>query len=535
MSGLSPNRRRPARFSITALMFAGLVAGCASLTGAPVAEREAYSDQAAEKVFAAGYGSIAEKYIEPVAIDAIALDGMRGLSSLDPALTVELREDSIALVRSEKVEARFLIPADGGAGAWAALTVDVLAAGRKVSSELKAASAEKVYEAVFDGTLASLDPFSRYAGAEEARRNRAKRDGFGGIGIRFVIQKGAVRVTRIIESTPAEAIGMKVGDRIVSISGKPVEGMKSPDVIAALRGPTDSRVSLSVVRSGIADAISFDIVRAHIVSATIYAYLQDGIAVFRITSFNQGTARGLRAKIRELIQAAKEKPKGLVLDMRGNPGGLLKQSVRVADLFIAEGKISSTRGRHPESIQYFEAGSHDLTHGLPMVVLVDGKSASAAEIVAAALQDSGRAVVVGTSSFGKGTVQTVIRLPNDGEITLTWSRLFTPAGNLLHGLGVRPGVCTSGLSAGQGDLRSVLMADRIKTIAALSRWRRSSHDKLSARRELRISCPAERREDKMELNVARMILEDPALYAGVLGLAAGAANDNSQKAENRGP
>jgi carboxyl-terminal processing protease len=516
-------------------MFAGLLAGCASLTEAPVAELEAFSEQASEKVFAAGYGSITEKYIEPVAIDSIALDGMRGLASLDPALTVEQREDGIALVRSEEVQARFPIPAGGGANAWAALTIDVLAAGRKVSSELSAAPAEKIYEAVFDGALTGLDVFSRYAGAAEARRNRTKRDGFGGIGIRFVIQKGAVRVTRVIESTPAEAVGLEVGDRIVSIDGKPVEGIKSSGVIDALRGPTDSQVSLSVARSGFADPITFDIVRAHIVSATIYAHIQDGIAVFRITSFNQGTARGLRTKIRELLQEGPEKPKGLVLDMRGNPGGLLKQSVRVADIFITEGKISSTRGRHPESIQYFDAGNHDLTHGLPMVVLIDGKSASAAEIVAAALQDSGRAVIVGTSSFGKGTVQTVIRLPNDGEITLTWSRLLTPAGNILHGLGVRPGVCTSGLSAGQGDLRSVLLADRIKTIAALSRWRQSPHDKPEARRELRISCPAERRGDKTELDVARMILEDPALYAGVLGLAAGAANDNYQKAENRGP
>ena len=133
-----------------------------------------------------------------------------------------------------------------------------------------------------------------------------------------------------------------------------------------------------------------------------------------------------------------------MLDLRGNPGGLLKQSIKVADLLLTQGKIISTRGRHADSIHNYEAGGHDLAFGLPVLVLVDGKSASAAEIVAAALQDRDRAVVIGTSSFGKGSVQTVIRLPNDGEITLTWSKLVAPSGYLLHGLGVRPAICTSG-------------------------------------------------------------------------------------------
>ncbi len=539
MSGLSRCSRRLARFPVVFVVLAGLLAGCASLTGtltsdAPTSESKEYTSQAAKRIFTAGYGSITEKYIEPVDIKSIALNGIRGLGALDPALTVEERDGGIVLMRSDKIQARFTLPATRDVDAWAGLTADVMAAGRKVSDDLRSASAEKVYEAVFDGSLSDLDVFSRYAGAEEARRNRAKREGFGGIGIRFRIHKGAVRVTWVIKSTPARAAGMKVGDRIIRINGKSVEGMKSEDVISELRGPVDSQVSLTIARSGVANVMPFEIVRAHIDSTTVFARIEDGIAVFRISSFNRGTARSLREKIVELLRTRNEETKGLILDLRANPGGLLKQSVRVADLFLAEGKISSSRGRHPESIQFFDAGGHDITHGLPMVVLVDGKSASAAEIVAAALQDTGRAVVAGTTSFGKGTVQTVIRLPNDGEITLTWSRLFTPAGNVLHGLGVRPGVCTSGLSAGQRNLWSALMADRQKTIAALSRWRQSPHDKPEARRELRVSCPAERRGDKMELAVARMILEDPALYAGVLGLAAGAANDNYQKAENRG-
>ena len=187
-------------------------------------------------------------------------------------------------------------------------------------------------------------------------------------------------------------------------------------------------------------------------------------------------------------------PKGLVLDLRGNPGGLLKQSIEVADLFLTQGQIVRTHGRHPDSEQRYEAGGEDIAHGLPLVVLVDGKSASAAEIIAAALQDHGRAVVIGTSSFGKGTVQTVIRLPNDGEITLTWSRLVTPSGYVLHGLGVMPDIFTSGAA---GNVR-----------------------KEKQGRDLRAACPAERRRKALEIEVARRLLSDRALYGRALDLTA---------------
>ncbi|MBI2979125.1 MAG: hypothetical protein HYY38_09990, partial [Rhodospirillales bacterium] len=212
--------------------------------------------------------------------------------------------------------------------------------------------------------------------------------------------------------------------------------------------------------------------------------------------------------------------KGVILDLRGNPGGLLKQSVKVADLLLTQGQIISTRGRHADSIHYYEAGGRDLAFGMPVIVLVDGKSASAAEIVAAALQDRERAVVIGTSSFGKGSVQTVIRLPNDGEITLTWSRLYAPSGYLLHGLGVLPAICTSGVKE---DARSVIrarMAQRAKTEEALNAWRLSSAFDDAKRGKLRESCPSQRRQDDLEIEMARQLLGDQALYAEALRLSA---------------
>ena len=269
--------------------------------------------------------------------------------------------------------------------------------------------------------------------------------------------------------------------------------------------------------------LRIDIERAHIVPTTVYASYRDGLVILRVTGFNKGTASDLAEELRKARVALGASIRGVVLDLRGNPGGLLKQSVKVADLFLSEGQIVSTRGRHPNSLQYFEAGGSDLAQGLPIAVLVDGKSASAAEIVAAALQDQGRAVVIGTSSFGKGTVQTVIRLPNDGEITLTWSRLVTPSGYALHGLGVRPSVCTSGATGDAAAVIAQTLSERVKTAATLDAWRRVETHSMKERAAIRASCPAERRKNKFDLDLASALLVDRAQYARALDLVGGTA------------
>jgi carboxyl-terminal processing protease len=226
----------------------------------------------------------------------------------------------------------------------------------------------------------------------------------------------------------------------------------------------------------------------------------------------------MASKLKKAKKMLGAKIKGLVLDLRGNPGGLLKQSIRVADLFLAQGQIIKTRGRHPDSIQHYEASGPDLVTGAPLVVLVDGKSASAAEIVAAALQDRGRAVVIGTSSFGKGTVQTVIRLPNGGEITLTWSRLIAPSGYVLHGLGVMPAICTSGANGGQLGLIDQALMARMKTSTLMEAWRKVDLKNDSQRKGLRASCPAERRKKSVEVEVASRLIGNRSLYNRALGL-----------------
>ncbi len=484
---------------------------------------EQVSKKAAAEIFAVGYASIAEKYIEPVSAATLAMEGMRGLGAIDPALTVRRSEDVVVLAASERTVARFRAPADDDVDGWAALTVKVSAAARQTSHELRTASDEKLYEAVFDGVLSSLDIFSRYAGAEEARRNREKRDGFDGIGIRVRMEAGAARVTSVMPDTPAADAGLRKGDRITHVDGVSVRDFEKRQVVRHLRGPSYSWVTLTVRREGVAEPIAFEIERQRIVLPTVTERRDHGIVFLTVTSFNQRTAASVAAKVAKALEMLGADRKGLVLDLRGNPGGLLKQSIEVADLFLTQGQIVRTRGRHPESDQRYEAGGEDMAHGLPLVVLVDGKSASAAEIIAAALQDNGRAVVIGTTSFGKGTVQTVIRLPNDGEVTLTWSRLVMPSGYMLHGLGVMPTICTSGAAGDVRKLIATVLRRKIKIATTRASWRTAGLGEEKRRRSLRAACPAERRRKAVEIEVARRLLGDRALYGHALDLTAATA------------
>lgn len=493
------------------------VAAC-SITPPPPVDI-AFPSQAATETFAVGYGNIAEKYIEPVAVGDLALDGMRGLATIDPALTVERHGAAIRVAVADRDVARFDAPADQDPRAWAALTTEVSLAGRRASPELRAASAEMVYEAVFDSLLANLDVFSRYAGAEQARRNRAQRTGFGGIGIRFRAALGEVRVTEVMEDTPAQRIGLKEGDRIIAIDGEPASALTSDVIVERLRGTVRSHVLLRILRDGVDHALEFDIERAHIVPTTVVESFEGGILVLTVSRFNQGTSRSMSRKIKKARLEHGAAFKGIVLDLRGNPGGLLKQSIKMADLFLAQGEIVRTRGRHPESMQYYEATGGDMTYGLPVVVLVDGKSASAAEISAAALQDRGRAVVIGTNSYGKGTVQTVIRLPNDGEITLTWSRFVTPSGYVLHQLGVPPTVCTSRLDENGPDPFVTAFEEKKRSASLWAEWHMSESANPAQRQRLRDACPAERRSGDLETTLARRLIGDKALYDDVLDLA----------------
>lgn len=497
----------------------GLAAACAPTHAPSAGDGAPFARGEAVEVFAVGYGSITDKYIEKVTPSSLALEGMRGLASIDPELSVVRTGDTIAVASSGGTTVDFPAPGDSDVPGWAALTADVAEAGRKASDELRAASMEKIYEAVFDGALSNLDIFSRYAGAEEAGKNRARREGFGGTGIVLTIKDSIARVKSVMPGTPAFLAGVRPGDRITHVGDVPVAGLSSDNIGAQLQGQVHSMVAVTVLRDGVANPLEFEMERTHIISPTVIYGYKKGLAFFRITSFNQNTAASLGEKLEKALHEHGGEIKGLVLDMRGNPGGLLKESIRAADLFLRRGDIVNTVGRHPHSIQHYKANDSDLANGLPMAVLMDGKSASAAEVLAAALQDHGRAVIIGTSSYGKGTVQTVIRLPNSGEITLTWSRLIAPSGYILHGLGVLPAVCTSGKSAGA---KAAILdpMERSRTAVAMDAWRKADFNDKPRREGLHLSCPAERRSQALEADVARRLLLDHSLYESALDLTA---------------
>ncbi len=475
----------------------------------------------AEGVLAAGFASIQDKYIEDIPLQEITFESVRGLAAIDPALTVDRDGNNIILKRHNRIIVTAAFPARSDAHTWGETATFIAFEAARHSVDLQQADPETIYQAMFDGALAELDIYSRYAGAAEADRNRANRDGFGGVGIRFRVGDTGPVVTEVIADSPADHVGILVDDVIVAVGENPTDGLDTKAVMTALRGPVRSKVRLAIRRPH-AGHMAFMLQRSHIVPPTVSARVTDGIMHIRVKSFNQGTAQSLTRLLNETEALVAGDVSGIVLDLRGNPGGLLKQSIEVADVFLAAGKILDTLGRHPDSIQHYEAAGRDFADGLPVVVLIDGRSASAAEIVAAALQDGHRAVVVGTSSYGKGTVQTVVRLPNDGEITLTWSRFMAPSGYALHGLGVFPVVCTSSASdIDPAELLAALSAEA-DTAATLGTWRKTGVDKAAARRELRAKCPPERRRQDYDLRIARSLLTDGDLYGRALEIATNA-------------
>ncbi len=519
MSDNRAMRQNPAiRFSWTALLAVALAACAGSGELSSVGDDELKAR--ASEVFAAGFGGVVDKYIEPVTVPNIALDGMRGLGSIDPSLTVSRDGGGVVLLAAGREVARRPAPKDGDVAGWADLAADMSLAARDASAEIRSANIEALYEAVFDGVLSRLDIFSRYAGAKEARKNRAKREGFGGVGIRYRLENGYPLIHDVLPDTPAAGAGIRPGDRIVAIDGTPIQGKTRDEISKMLRGPIHSPVQITVERPIAPAPITLSMERGHIYTVTVTSSIKDGVLYAKVSGFNQDTSRALADAIEKGREGMGAGMKGLILDLRGNPGGLLKQSVKVADLLLTQGQIVSTRGRHADSVHYYEAGGRDLAFGMPVIVLVDGKSASAAEIVAAALQDRDRAVVIGTASFGKGSVQTVIRLPNDGEITLTWSRLYAPSGYLLHGLGVLPAICTSGAKDGVKTLIRARLAERAKTAEALSVWRLSSTIDDRRRATLRDTCPSQRRRDDLEVEMARQLIVDKGLYDEALNVSA---------------
>jgi len=302
-------------------------------------------------------------------------------------------------------------------------------------------SDDTLVESAINGMLTSLDPHSNYLNSKNFNDMKVQTRGeFGGLGIEVSMENGLVKVVSPIDDTPAARAGLKPGDLITHIDGDPVQGMTLPEAVEKMRGPVSSDIKLTIRREG-KEPFDLKLTRATIKIQSVRSHLEgDNIGYIRITTFNEQTDVGLNNAMKNLKQQAGGKLVGVIVDLRNNPGGLLDQAVAVSDAFLDKGEIVSTRGRRSEDAQRYNARPGDIAAGLPVAVLINGGSASASEIVAGALQDHHRAILLGTKSFGKGSVQTIIPLPGHGAMRLTTARYYTPSGRSIQARGIDPDI-----------------------------------------------------------------------------------------------
>lgn len=309
------------------------------------------------------------------------------------------------------------------------------------SDYVEPVSDEKLIESALNGMLTSLDPHSSYLNAKNFEEMQVQTRGeFGGLGIEVTMENGLVKVITPIDDTPAAKAGIKTGDYIAEIDGTAVMGLTLSDAVEKMRGKAGTTIKLSILREGLKEPLKISLERAIIKIRSIRGRTENDVAYVRITQFTESTADLLQVEIEKQLKAIGPKIKGLVLDLRNNPGGLLDQAIAVSDTFLERGEVVSTRERDPQNTRRYTATAGDLIHGLPMVVLINEGSASASEIVAGALKDHKRAVILGVKSFGKGSVQTVIPIKDHGAIRLTTARYYTPSGTSIQATGIEPDI-----------------------------------------------------------------------------------------------
>jgi carboxyl-terminal processing protease len=484
-------------------------AGCAG--------QQALPNDPTGRLFARGLDEITDLYISPVSSRTLVLSGAARLSRLDEKFSISEApgpdQTLLVLAYGGAEVAVYPIPPHDDPHGWGALLGRLVARAKTVSPGVAALSDDQIDKALFDGITAALDRFSRYSPPEIARDQRAARDGFGGIGVTLDTSNEEFRITSVTPHGPADLAGIKPDDRVVAIDKVATTRRSHADVVHALRGPILSPVEVTVYRPSLGQNRTYRLQRELVILPTVKVSRDGGIAVFQVASFNQNTTQQIVEALSALKREMGPQLRGIVLDLRGDPGGLLDQAVSLSDVFIPNGPIVATVGRHPASRQFFEASGDSVAPQIPIVVLINGGSASSSEIVAAALQDAGRAVVVGSASYGKGTVQTVLRLPNDGELTLTWAQLVAPSGYLLHQHGVVPTLCTSDLGDDDYSVQIAIQRAAASSAAQPNATRaRASLDE-SSWSQLRGSCPTRQGDHEIDVKVAKRLLADPVLYS----------------------
>jgi carboxyl-terminal processing protease len=474
----------------------------------------------AASVWAAALSYIAPRALQPLTVPQMTMWGLNGLTALDPDLTAALQDNQIRLYGPDQLLIAVPVPPPHDVAAWGKAAAAVASAAFAASPALQQAGTQGVIESFFDELFNHFDPYSRYEPPIQAAQDQLMVTGIAGTGFTVRRQGNNVVVDTVSADSPAAEAGLQPGTQLLAMNGAPAYASQVAAINANLNGIPGSTVTLRVRQPEDPPGVAGDIVltRAFVPPQTVFPETfspDQNFLVLKIAMFNKGTSDQFAAALVAGL-AATPPPDGLVLDLRGNRGGVLRQAVLIADSLLPAGQIAEAAGRDPAADQKFSAEGSDLTGGLPMVVLVDGQTASAAEILAAALSDDRRAVVVGSSTLGKGLVQTVTPLPDGGELFVTWSRVLAPRGWPLQTLGVVPQVCTS---LGQAALDSQIAAldagkNLLLPVLAESRAARAPLP-INAVLGIRNHCPAAIGGD-LDIIAARTLMTNPKAYQAAL-------------------
>jgi carboxyl-terminal processing protease len=473
-----------------------------------------FDAQIATSVYTAALSFMAPRIVDPEPVSRLAQWGLQGITALDPAMTIGQRDGKLRLMSRDNAVFEIAAPKDEAIANWVPAAVALTKAAADASPAVRRAGTVRIVQAFFDELFNHIDPYSRYIPPSEAGEDREQRSGRAGIGISLAQRGAAVVVTEVIRDGPAATAGVRPGDTIVAIEREAVRGLGATAVMSMIEGPEDTGFTLTWRgRDGKQRESAFT--RVLVPPETVFGARAGDAMIVRVAAFNNTTDTHLAHALQDAL-AGDHPPKGIVLDLRGNRGGLLRQAVTVADTFLPEGVVVSTSGRAVDAGHVWASTPGELAEGVPLIVLVDGRTASAAEVLAAALADRGRAVVVGSSTYGKGLVQTIAPLPDGGELFVTWSRILAPRGWPIQGLGVMPQVCTS-LGGGATQQQLNALADGNQTMAPVILVHRGARAPLTPARiqSIRDACPAAAgRED--DLSVARDLIANPAAYAAAL-------------------
>ena len=496
------------RISVLLLLFVVARAQAQSAAGS------ASDQERMTAVYSEALSFIAPRILDPVPVAQLTFWGLQGLSTLDPAVRVVATDARLRLFRQDQMILEIAAPEDEAPAAWAKAASSVTFSGFLVSPAVGRAGVQAVIQSFFDAMFSRLDPYSRYVPPVEASEDRARRAGKAGLGVAVGLRGALIDVSSVVRDSPAAIAGIRPGDILSAIDGQRTQDQDPATIAALLSGAEGSAVTLSW-RGRDGRPRDAELVRVMVPPETVFAQRFADVLVLRISSFSNSTASHLALSVQDAL-AEPHPVDGIVLDLRDNRGGLLRQAVTAADAFLPAGVVATTVGRDPDSLNVWRSVEGELAENVPLVILVDGHTASAAEILAAALADRGRAVVVGSDTVGKGMVQTIDPLPDGGELFVTWSQTLAPLGWPIQGLGVLPQVCTS---LGPEALNRQLAALSTGFQPMAEAIRRSRAARLpvpaSAVLEIRVPCPASEGR-AADLRAARWLIGNPAAYAAAL-------------------